>query len=404
MNLKSEQINPDLSITIDFDQCLSKSQMFSVLKDLLGPNANVKQLSDGNKYFIYKNASGKDILLLVKAVSYLGGNGQHPLFKKRVQLPKSYKDIVEKYGNDYDVRFIGLYHYNGLIVFVDFEKNSYIAKKMNNSAAHVYINDLYQAIKNNSFKKTDKNFNVITTISSHYFKKYLDEQTTEDNLFSIFKLFNTSFDFGKWVIAIDAIREMYDHKWKYWRETEWAGWYLEYKYSDFINKNNLEKQIKYMGLIPKSEKEYDFDLYFAAEDFYGDLKASDISKKEAPGNDKSKLLECINRFDKFWYVIYEHETNKGIDNSADQSRELFFRSADPTYIARHSISGKHRPIKNSINFKSMLILEINRVNYRNVLIDFNQGVQIDGNSRNPKFIIKKKDIDNFVVYRYQHEE
>lgn len=33
-----------------------------------------------------------------------------------------------------------------------------------------------------------------------------------------------------------------------------------------------------------------------------------------------------------------------------------------------------------------------------VLSDFKQGHQPDGTSRKPKFLIKKKDIDSFLVY------
>jgi hypothetical protein len=47
----------------------------------------------------------------------------------------------------------------------------------------------------------------------------------------------------------------------------------------------------------------------------------------------------------------------------------------------------------------MMILEINRVNYKHVLFDFKQGHQSDGTPRNPKFLISKRNVDNFVIYR-----
>lgn len=52
----------------------------------------------------------------------------------------------------------------------------------------------------------------------------------------------------------------------------------------------------------------------------------------------------------------------------------------------------------------MSIIELNRVNYREALTDFNQGRQGDGNVRKPKFNIDKKVLenDNFVVFRYTY--
>jgi hypothetical protein len=57
-------------------------------------------------------------------------------------------------------------------------------------------------------------------------------------------------------------------------------------------------------------------------------------------------------------------------------------------------------MKHSVNFKTMTIIELNRANFREVLVNFNQGRQPDGSSRNPKFKINKRNIDNFVVFRY----
>ena len=50
----------------------------------------------------------------------------------------------------------------------------------------------------------------------------------------------------------------------------------------------------------------------------------------------------------------------------------------------------------------MTILELNNVTFRDVLSDFNQGKQPDGKSRQKKFIIKKRDMDKYVVYRYNY--
>lgn len=50
----------------------------------------------------------------------------------------------------------------------------------------------------------------------------------------------------------------------------------------------------------------------------------------------------------------------------------------------------------------MTILELNRINYHEILTEFNQGHQPNGAKRNPKFMINKKDLDRFVVFRYNY--
>ena len=63
-------------------------------------------------------------------------------------------------------------------------------------------------------------------------------------------------------------------------------------------------------------------------------------------------------------------------------------------------------MKNSVKFVKMSIIELNRVNFRKALMDFNQGRQADGSARKPKFNINKKVLenDNFVVFRYTYNK
>ena len=63
-------------------------------------------------------------------------------------------------------------------------------------------------------------------------------------------------------------------------------------------------------------------------------------------------------------------------------------------------------MKNSVKFVKMSIIELNRVNFRGALTDFNQGHQPSGNARNPKFNINKKVLenDNFVVFRFVYKQ
>lgn len=258
------------------------------------------------------------------------------------------------------------------------------------------------------FTKEDHFGNSISTIRKDKFQDYLTNQVPETTtLFDLFHKFNCGFTFGQWLQALDAIKEMHGNNWHQWRQAEWAGWFLEYKFNKLTIENDITSKMRYVGSSLKREGDLDFDIRFDEEDFYGDLKASDIKKKETPGNDQENLKECIYQFDKFWYVIYEHETIKdsGATNyEATKARNRYIKSVDPSYDKDEM--SYHERMKNSVKFMKMSIIELNRINFREALTDFNQGCQTDGKARKPKFNINKKVLenDNFVVFRYTYKQ
>jgi hypothetical protein len=415
-NLKSEQIRADLSLDEALDDKLSKKEMQNVLISALGKeNCHLEQIAN-KKLLVFNSVErNKKIVLLYASITYLGGNGQHPIYKKRIQLKTWYKEIVHEVQNNhkydnYDVKFIGVYHYKGNVIFVDFVKESYMKKKMNNSAAHVYINDLYQGIKNGVFKKIDQNNNIIFSMNFNSLNKYLNSSIVEESyqpkLINDFQRFNESFPFKTWIKSSYAIPEMYFNNFSQWKQGEWPGWYLEYLFDKYIKENNIEFRIKYIALSNKKSDDFDFDLFFEEDDFFGDLKASDIKKTETPGNDQETFAKCINKHEKFWYIIYEHETLKDKDSKSDYEATRFRTK----FIKEQNEWDSRKPwdplsyysrMKHSVNFKRMMIVELNRINFRNVLSDFNQGKQPSGESRKPKFKLDKGNIDNFVIFRYQ---
>ena len=281
-------------------------------------------------------------------------------------------------------------------IFVEFNIEDYMGNRLNSSSAHVYSNDLYQALKNEFFRKKDLNGNTITTIASKNFKKYIDGNIEGNVIFDFFTKFNNDFSFGEWITAKTAIEEMKTNNWEQWRQTEWAGWFLEYLTSDFIEKENFQNTMMYIG-NNKPEGLPDFDLYFNNDDFYGDLKASDINNSVVILNDQENTLKALHHNWKLWYVIYEHETKKDIDYNNEMAIERMKLMG--TYEEGSKISYKTR-MKHSVNFKKMEILEVNEINRHLILQDFAQGHNSDGNERNLKFKIDKKDIDNFIIYSY----
>ena len=405
MNQPSEQLTADKSLHTAMDQPLSSKQIFNCLEQVLGEDNCILTKVDGNNVIKY-TSNNKVFILLTKAITYLGN--PHPIFKKRIQLPDWYQNFAFQHA-DLDVRFLGIYHYEGNIIFVDFQKETYLQHGLHNSSAHVYINDLYQGMTFGKFEKQDKFGNNLVVVRSDKFKSYMDGTLDiSDNLFELFKKFNCGYPFGQWLYAFDVIKEMHENNWSQWRLGEWAGMFLEYKFNKFTVENHTEKQMRYIGSENKgkNKKGFDFDIRFEEEDFYGDLKASDESKSLAPGNDKQSLIDCIYRYDKFWYVIYEHKTIKDSESTnyeATKLRNRYIKEIDSTY--HKDEMSYHKRMKHSVRFVKMSIVELNRINYRNILTTFNQGRQPDGSPRNPKFNINKKflDDDNFVVFRYEYQ-
>lgn len=443
---KSEQITPSLSVVYDYDQKLTKiSEFESAFEDALG---SIEVIKYGNHRIYKYSHNNHDTYFLTGAITWL--SNPHPLFKKRLQLKKWYKDVYDEYHfrKDSDVRIVGIYRYDGMNIFVEFDADDYIENKLNSSSAHVYSNDLYQALTNEYFTKIDQKGNRITTISSRNFKQYIDEDidrveetsghvmaidtTAEDidtigkiteidtftggdgtveissksispkpmknSIFELFAKFNNGFSFGEWITAVSAIEKMKSKKWYQWKGTEWAGWFLEYEINEFIEKEQCQDTMLYIG-NKKTDEMLDFDLFFKNDDFYGDLKASDINNKEAPGNDQKTTLEAINYNDKLWYVIYEHETKKDTDYNNEMAIARMELIGTP-YKEGSKISYKTR-MKHSVNFRKMIILELNRINMHEILRTFNQGHNSNGDERNLKFSINKRNIDNFIIYSYE---
>lgn len=444
---KSEQITPSLSLVYDYDQKLTKASEFeAAFKDALGNIEVVKH--ENHKVYKYTH-NDYDTYFLTGAITWL--SNPHPLFKKRLQLKKWYRDVYDEYNfrENSNVRIVGIYRYDGMHIFVEFDTADYMENKLNSSSAHVYSNDLYQALTNDYFTKKDQKGNTITTIASRNFKKYIDdttivaeftstkptpkgEITTEsesttptlakvyeegvtaefvsskpipiksmkNSIFELFAKFNNSFSFGEWITAAEAIEKMKSKNFYQWKGTEWAGWFLECEIDEFIETEQCQDIMIYIG-NKKTDDLLDFDLYFGNDDFFGDLKASDIDKKDAPGNDQDATLEAINYNGKLWYVIYEHETKKDKDYNSEMAIARMELIGTP-YQKGGKISYQSR-MKHSVNFKKMEILELNRINMHEVLRDFNQGRNSDGNARNLKFIINKRNIDNFVIYSYESD-
>lgn len=414
MNQESEQIALDKSLVVAQDQPLNAKELRAHLMSVLDSRKCRILMYSKQKWILeYTISKDKVLHILVRTCTYLGN--PHPIYKKRVQLPlwfNEYAREVNKKKQNIDVRYIGVYHYadkvhGDNVIFIDFKKDTYLAKKGHNSSAHVYTNDLLQGMTYGVFTKQDKHGNTISVIRKDKFHNYLSGMNTGHTLFDLFRQFNSGFLFGQWIKALRAIKEMHENGWQQWRQAEWAGWFLEYNFNKFTIDNNTFNQMHYVGNLLKREGDLDFDVKFEEENFYGDLKASDISKKETPGNDQDNLINCIYSYDKFWYIIYEHETIKDDEQTnyeATKQRNRYIQSVDAAY--KKDEMSYHARMKSAVRFIKMSIIELNRVNFREALKVFNQGHQPGGQKRKPKFNIDKRVLnnDNFVVFRYTYRE
>ena len=407
MNADSAQLTAVGKVECSQDQPLLGEKQYEVLKEAL--QTVEKRTFSGLDFYVF-SSENKEIILLTKAITYLGN--PHPIFKKRIQIPKSWSAFCNE-APTADVRFLGIYHYEGNVIFVEFKKETYLKRKTHNSSAHVYINDLYEGQTYGTFEKTDHNKNRIVVIRKDKLRDYLTGGLKhQTDLLTFFERFNQQFPFLKWITAISAIKAMYCGQCSNWKETEWAGFFLEFLFANFCKTDpEATGKISYIGSANKGKKNknikngvYDFDIYFIADNFYGDLKASDEKKSQAPGNDQATFIACVKQHKRFWYVIYEHATIKDSEDGlylACKERVNFIKSRDPTF-KKDETSYRTR-MKREVQFKRMCIVELNSVNYHEILKTFKQGHQPSGKSRDAKFSINKKFLknDNFVIFRYE---
>ena len=307
------------------------------------------------------------------------------------------------------------YKYKETTVFVDFAIDTYLSRKMHNSSAHIYTNDLYQGILHGVFSKRDFFNNYISTISPDHFKDYiLNEANSMDKPFDEMEkvikkidIFNTSFfPFGKWIEVQDALRQMRDANFRKWKEAEWPGFFVEYSYSYYIIRQKIEEYIEYLNNGQKEEG-LDFDLRFNSLNFYGDLKCSNFEKDDILLNDKSNIDNELAKFGRLWFLIYEIEVVKDFSlpgHPYTKKRLEFIRSIEPGYKLGEDDSYSSR-LKAKVKFTRMKIIEINNVNASHLLKEGSSNFHQPnhGKVRNVKYMLNKRNVNNAVIYSYSVE-
>ena len=388
-----DQITPSGAVVPDSDTRLSESDKNQLLLAAV-PGATVAT-QGGVRVVRFE-----DDVLFKAQVTHLGH--PWPTFKKRIQIPNSWVAAAQQaQAEGLRPRFIGIYNHADVTVFVDFDPATYLVRKANNSAAHVATNDLFQAQTLGEFSRTDGNGNRLTSVRADQFLSYLREgfRSRQPQLAAI-ERFNRSFLTGDTIDSLDAIQEMHAARWPDTFQAEWPGFFVEFKLDASLRDKGTSALIEYRKV--KKKGEYDFDLGILGKDgleFYGDLKASNIAYSETPGNDAIDVKQCVEEFGRFWYVIYEHETwhSKDHGNIATIEWNEWKRQHGKAGSPFDPLSYAGR-FKSAVRFVRMVVLEVNQANFHVVLGEFAQGKQPSGAARAAKVKIKKKDIDNFLIY------
>lgn len=388
-----DQIRPDGTLLADVDTTLSERRKNALLLDAL-PGATVET------YVGERVIRFRDQVILKKQITHLGN--PWPGFKKRIQIPKSWLTVERHARVDGLVpRFVGIYHYGEVTIFVDFDPSTYVLRKANNSAAHLSTNDLHQAQTLGQFSRQDHNGNRLTSIRADEFAGYLLAGYVADPRIGVFEHFNADFLAGHELEALVAVKQMHSVSWPDTFQGEWPGFYLEYRLDSFLGRDLNTRLVQFQK--DKKRGRFDYDLVLATDgvlEFYGDLKSSDVTKHESPGNDAEDLRRCVSDYGRFWYVLYEHETHHARDHGDIATIEWNEWKRSVGYQTRKAYDplSYARKFKQSVRYVSMKILELNEANFGVVLGDFKQGKQPDGAARALKVMINKRNVDNFLIY------
>lgn len=416
-----EQIDHDGNTYMDVDISLSAKGLFEVLKTYFPDIRKDNGMITGN----FKD---RPYSIRVKNITYLGI--PHPVFKKQIQISGDLKNFYkDSLSRGMTPLLLGIYTRDDLTLFCDFNIEDFVAKKSNNSSAHVYTEDLSFAAEDGIFQKTDYRGNHITVFRPDCAETFLSEKfgleaesqeasADEDSAFNILDYFTglpspapgaapaflgtmpdeivdifRDFFLGlpsRWE-GIDCYKEMIADNYRNKYQPEWAGFYLEYRFEKYLKENSLEHLIRYEQ--NKKKNGIDLDLYFPTLMDYGDLKAHSDYSKGIQGNDWNTIFGILGQTDyehHIYYIICEHATYK--DSEYGYETTQFWNRAQ----GKSNLMSYQKRMKHHVVLTKMHILDINNSN-KHFLSMFRQGVNSNGKLREPKIMIDHDMISKFSI-------
>ena len=339
----------------------------------------------------------KQIFVYFKNISYLGN--PHPIYKKRIQIPGSFKELYNKNAyKNIKTLLLGVYKYKNNILFCDFDTSTYVNKKMNNSSAHIYTIDLLKGLETGFFQKRDKFGNKLTVFTKEKVKdfyKYKFEHTEIESKIEIVNTFDEFFkSIPKYWFGIDCYKDMIKAGYNNKFQSEWVGFYLEYLLDSYINDHHLYDVVRY--LQNKKTDEVDLDLFFSKINSYGDLKTHSASSPEILGNDL-ETIENLVKDGKVYYIVCNHEAR--LDKDFDFEVTKFWN----TIQNKENLLSYSNKMKHDAKLKNYIILEINKFNFKYLKV-YKQGKNSNGKARKPKISINNKDIGNFLIHMVEFDD
>jgi hypothetical protein len=383
---KVEQIAPDGSVVIDYDQPYTTN---AEIKAFLGRYVTV--VGNNNPFEVIHHNT--PLIFCVKSVTYLGH--PHPIYKKRIQIPNAWRSTLQQ-KNSF---LVGLYRYRNTTLCVFFDTIKYKNNKLNNSSAHVYSIDLAKGSELGIFSKEDIRGNKITVVRDDMFSAYLTSVisgvdiplSSEMQCIESFALNLKKQWRGKVCYA-----EMLDAQYRNAKQAEWPGFYLEYVFEKFC-RATPETQGVCTFVSDKTVRGLDFDLNFH-DAFLGDLKMHTDTGHSVPGNDTRNVMSALKKHGKLWYVVFVHSTE--YDKAHAYQVTKYWNTRLSKNGTQKNLLSYGQRMKYSVALKEVLILELNKFNTK-YLIPFRQGKNANGKIRNVKVLIpiSKRNIDNFLTYR-----
>ena len=385
-NLKSEQINENLEIVMDNGEILNKDELVNILLENF-PNTEEK---DG---VLYGEKEGKKYGIYFKNISYLGT--PHPFFKKRIQIGDNFKTVFkENTKHGIQTLLLGVYKYKSTLLFVDFDITKYATNKSHNSSAHVYTIDLKNGLLFGVFQKEDVRKNLITVFTPKNVERYLTSKIVGGvdlrlEFIAILDDFYSSL--AKDWHGISCYQEMIDAGFNNAYQPEWPGFYHEFKLQEYLKNHPMITALQYKQ--NKKKGEIDLDLFFPQANTYGDLKAHSNDSTGIQGNDWETVMSVIEN-ESIYYVVVNHDTERDRDHNSEVT-EFWNRQ-----LGKKDLQSYANKMKNSVKLTSYYILEINKENNQ-YLDEFKQGHNSDGNPRQKKIQIKKKNLDKFLIHQME---
>ena len=411
MNEKSYQICKS-NIVEDYDSVLTPLQQKALILKLFG-SKNVEDIlvKNGVSQFIIR---GK-YALIVRNITYLGydkTNNDYRMNKKRIQIPSKIKEnFLYNNSKGLTTYYIGIYSYESEknFLYAVFDTEMLSQKNANNSSAHVSVFDLLSAKIRGYFFKVDKGENKIYVFNQQNFISFFmdDNFVIRENAEKEYLLFQYLKSFWKTfplkLTGISCYEEMYANNYSKTFESEWIGFYHEFKFEDFL-KTNYTDLIEVYG--DKKRDGIDLDLKTnIGSDFYADLK-SDNEKYDIQGNKKATIEHILKKNGHVWYILVSF-TDVIMDSERGFKTMEFYNSLKEDFNSKQTVKSKMKNIsldykdkmKYSANVKTFYILDINKGNMK-YLSDYLQGKNSNNKSRGIKIKITQKMFDDFKIYEF----